>query len=63
VPAQPVRHLVHADQQLRQQERRVAVREKGGRTEFFAFSVEGPSSRWRLAGGEQGLLANLFNDC
>ena len=39
-----------------------AVREKGGRTEFFAFSVEAPSSRWRLAGTEQGLLATLFND-
>jgi hypothetical protein len=37
-------------------------REKGGRTEFFAFSVEDLSSRWHLAGSEQGLLATLFND-
>ena len=44
-----------------------AAREKDRGIEFFAFSVESPSSRWRLAGSEQGLLAALFdqplNDC
>jgi hypothetical protein len=39
-----------------------AARERGGGTEFFAFSVEDPLARWRLAGSEQGLLATLFND-
>ncbi|MCI0703732.1 MAG: hypothetical protein L0241_21955 [Planctomycetia bacterium] len=39
-----------------------AVREKGDGLEFFAVSVEAPSSPWRLAGTEQGLLATLFHE-
>jgi hypothetical protein len=42
-------------------ERVTAAREKGGQVEFFAFLVANPSSRWRVAGSEQGLLATLFN--
>jgi hypothetical protein len=37
-----------------------AVQERDGKLEFFAFSVESPSSPWTLARSEQGLLATLF---